>query len=85
MSTNWGFHCEDCYHDSPTWFTGGAQEQLRELLKFREAVVQILDSGWLEVVTLVRAYDEPLPAEFLKLHVGHSLLLSSEYGERITP
>lgn len=80
MSTDWGYHCNDCNVDSDTWINHGDAE-LAAIARYWPALRAINDDpdiNYLEIRWLSGYTGELL--EFLYEHGEHNICLLNEYG-----
>ena len=90
MSTSWGYRCNTCGVDSPTWFNHG-QPTLCEAVEKWPAIKAIRDADLSCFDVEITAYiyeeygdKEPTLFEFLDAHHGHELMLLNEYGDTVS-
>ena len=87
MSTSWGYHCDTCDSDSPTWFNHGESTLIEAAAKWpgiKAALSLNLDNFDLAILPYLyeeRSESEPSLFEFLAAHEGHRLCLKNEYGD----
>jgi hypothetical protein len=87
MSTYWGYRCETCGVDSPTWFILG-QATLREAARRWPEIDTALKLAAtlhnFELSITPYQYADPDTGQtlfdFLRAHASHSMKLLSEYG-----
>jgi hypothetical protein len=79
MSTHWGYRCETCDEDSPTWLNHG-DNALRDIAANWSAIKAVSQIPCVKV-EVIGDYDHPHVLDFIEAHEGHAIVLRNEYGD----